>query len=336
MPSQELNVDDLPDSFASWLAAIPTAPESLGWQAAAASLLESAAFKPGNVHPAAGFDDLQHNDFVAAALAIARPFNTLQQQPDSHPGEPQPLGRVILAAVTAAATATRSNANLGIVLAMAPLAAAALPLEEHLPQVLASLDRSDAETIWQAIAIAQPGGLGRVAEHDLAGPPPENILEAMRLARERDAIARLWSDDYAPLFSRDAREPGMVMLLEDALSAGLPAAAAIQRAFLDHLALHTDSLIRRRHGEAVAAEVSREAAAIRQRPLQDQPAAISRFDARLRAGSLHNGRLRPINPGTTADLVAAALFVLLRGGWSLDGSAVARNLHAAPSDVIAI
>jgi triphosphoribosyl-dephospho-CoA synthase len=333
MPSQELNVDDLPDSFASWLAAIPTAPGSLGWRAAAASLLESAAFKPGNVHPAAGFDDLQHDDFMAAALAIARPFNTLQQ-PDSHRGEPQPLGRVILAAVTAAATATRSNANLGIVLAMAPLAAAALPLEEHLPQVLASLDSSDAETIWRAIAIAQPGGLGRVAEHDLAGPPPENILEAMRLARERDAIARLWSDDYAPLFSRDAREPGMVMLLEDALSAGLPAAAAIQRAFLDHLALHTDSLIRRRHGEAVAAEVSREAAAIRQRPPQEQPAAIGRFDARLRAGSLHKGRLRPINPGTTADLVAAALFVLLRGGWSLDGSAVARNLNATPSEVI--
>ena len=333
MPSQELNVDDLPDSFASWLAAIPTAPGSLGWRAAAASLLESAAFKPGNVHPAAGFDDLQHDDFMAAALAIARPFNTLQQ-PDSHRGEPQPLGRVILAAVTAAATATRSNANLGIVLAMAPLAAAALPLEEHLPQVLASLDSSDAETIWRAIAIAQPGGLGRVAEHDLAGPPPENILEAMRLARERDAIARLWSDDYAPLFSRDAREPGMVMLLEDALSAGLPAAAAIQRAFLDHLALHTDSLIRRRHGEAVAAEVSLEAAAIRQRPPQEQPAAIGRFDARLRAGSLHKGRLRPINPGTTADLVAAALFVLLRGGWSLDGSAVARNLNATPSEVI--
>jgi uncharacterized protein YbjT (DUF2867 family) len=81
---------------------------------------------------------------------------------------------------------------------------------------------------------------------------------------------------------------------------------------------------------------SREAAAIRQRPLLDQPAAIGRFDARLRAGSLQNGRLRPINPGTTADLVAAALFVLLRGGWSLDGSAVARNLHATPSDVIAI
>ena len=71
MPSQELNVDDLPDSFASWLAAIPTAPGSLGWRAAAASLLESAAFKPGNVHPAAGFDDLQHDDFMAAALAIA-------------------------------------------------------------------------------------------------------------------------------------------------------------------------------------------------------------------------------------------------------------------------
>lgn len=321
MSSQELHITDFPCSLASWLAEIPAAPGSLGWQAAAASLLEAAAFKPGNVHPAAGFDDLQHDDFVAAAMAITEPFGRLgQPRPRTCGGRPPSLGRVILAAVEAAVAATRSNANLGIVLAMAPLAAAAAPLATGVPAVLSSLGHDDAAAIWQAIATAQPGGLGRVAKHDLAGPPPDSILDAMQLARDRDAIACLWAEGYAPLFRRDPKDPGMVWLLEKALASGLPAAAAIQQAFLQHLACHPDSLIRRRHGDAVAVRVSREAASIQTLPASAQPAAIRRFDAALRSGNWCGDRPKPINPGTTADLVAAALFALLRSGWSLTGS----------------
>ena len=321
MSSRELHIADFPCSLASWMAAIPAAPGSLGWQAAVASLLEAAAFKPGNVHPAAGFDDLQHDDFVAAAMAIAEPFNRLSQpRPRGCGDQPPSVGRVILAAVEAAVAATRSNANLGIVLAITPLAAAATPLARGVAAVLSSLGQDDAVAIWQAIATAQPGGLGRVAQHDLAGPPPDSILEAMQLARDRDAIARLWAEGYAPLFRRDPSDPGMVWLLEEALVSGLPAAAAIQQAFLQQLACHPDSLIRRRHGDAVAARVSREAAAIQTLPASAQPAAIRRFDATLRSGTWCGDRPKPINPGTTADLVAAALFALLRNGWSLTGA----------------
>lgn len=326
MPPRHLNTSDLPAALSDWIAAIPADRESVGWQATTACLLESAVPKPGNVHPGASFPDLTHNDFVKAALAIAKPFNAWLACPGDH--QSPHLGKAILHAVQASVAATQSNANLGMVLAIAPLAASAMPLEVHLPAVLAACTTADAAAIWEAIALAQPGGLGKVDQHDLAGPAPDDILAAMRLAADRDAIARLWTENYDPLFERGRSSPdraglgrandmGMVPLLEQALTAGLGVGAAIQLAFLQHLARHLDSLIVRRHGQEVAQQISREAADIVSLPAGDRPTALAAFDAMLRAGRWSEGRLRPINPGTTADLVATALFVLLRQGWTL-------------------
>lgn len=167
-------------------------PRGRGWSAAAASILEASAAKPGNVHPAAAFPDLTHAELVAAGLAIAPAMESAAEMP---------LGRTILAAVTAARSVTRSNANLGIVLAIAPLAAvpdhsadAAGPVgttiacPAAIAEVLARLTPADAADVWQAIRLAQPGGMGQSGQHDLAGPPPADLLEAMRLAAPRDAI----------------------------------------------------------------------------------------------------------------------------------------------------
>lgn len=314
MAPHKLHISDLPPSLPAWLAAIPADEGSLGWLVAAASVLESAAAKPGNVHPTAGFADLRHDDFLAAAYAIAEPFQPLGVNITERPS----LGSVILAAVEAATAATRSNANLGIVLAIAPLAAAVEPSREGVSEVLASLDRSDAALIWRAIRVAKPGGLGRVADHDLADPPPPCILEAMQLARDRDAIAELWADDFRPLFETHPERPGMVTLLEQAVRNGLPLGAAIQDAFLRHLARHPDTLIARRHGHDIAVDLSQQAAALLTIPHSQRADAVDAFDRMLRAGRLRDGQQRPLNPGTTADLVAAGLFVLLQRGWTLE------------------
>ncbi|RLS77754.1 MAG: hypothetical protein DWI03_05785, partial [Planctomycetota bacterium] len=93
----------LPETLPSW---------SRGWMAALAGILEASAPKPGNVHPGAAFDDLCYDELVAAALAIA---------PAMDRATARPLGRTILDAVAATRRVVRSNANLGIVLALAPL-----------------------------------------------------------------------------------------------------------------------------------------------------------------------------------------------------------------------
>lgn len=274
-----------------------------GWAATMACLLEAAAPKPGNVHPTAAFPDLSHADFVAAARAVGPIFQEAARRP---------LGSVILEAVRESRRVTRSNANLGMILAIAPLAAVppdswispagGAPLTSvsaAVAAVLARLDAADAAAIWMAIGEAGAGGLGTADRHDIAGPPPDDILAAMRLAAGHDSIASLWANGYAD---------GLGDVVDD-LAAALAARhdwrQAIVDAFLRRLARAPDSLIRRRHGAAVAVAVSAQAAAVLSGNPAGRPGAEAAFDRSLREP-------RRINPGTTADLVATAVYILLR------------------------
>jgi triphosphoribosyl-dephospho-CoA synthase len=270
---------------------------SRGWSAAVASILEAAAAKPGNVHPAASFPDLAFADLAAAGIAIA---------PVLEAAATRPLGATIRDAVAASRAASRSNANLGIVLVVAPLAAvpddAGPPTPVAVERVLGRLDSGDAAAIWEAIRTAQPGGLGTSGRWDLADPPPADIRAAMRHAADRDTVARLWGRGYDELFA------GPVADLAADIAAGLPLETAIIRSHLRQLARRPDSLIARRHGAAAAAEVSARAADMV--ALEGQaawPRAVAEFDASLR-------RPRRLNPGTTADLVAGGLYILLTQG----------------------
>lgn len=295
------------------LAALPAGcpRRGRGWCAAAAGVLEATAPKPGNVHPGAAFDDLAHADFVAAAVAIA---------PAMEAAADRPLGHTVLAAVTAAVAVTPSNANLGIVLAIAPLAAADVPAAADIScdtaaveGVLAALSPRDAADVWRAIGLARPGGLGTSDRWDLAGPPPSDLRAAMRHAAEgptRDSIAALWAGGYASLAA------GLVADIATELDRGRNLLEAIVRGHVRQLARTPDTLIARRHGVATAAEVSRRAAALLLEPDDAWEAAVAEFDRSLRSP-------RRLNPGTTADLVAAALYILLRSDrldpWLSDG-----------------
>jgi triphosphoribosyl-dephospho-CoA synthetase len=185
---------------AAAVAALTCPAGGRGWCAAVAGILEATTAKPGNVHPGASFPDLSHADLVAAAAAIA---------PVLERAATTPLGRTILEAVSAARSAADTNANLGIILLTAPLAAVpdGEPLDAAaVDRVLERLDAADAADVYQAIAIAHPGGLGRVDRDDVAGPPPTDLRAAMRAAAERDQIARLWAEGYGPLFAGAAAD----------------------------------------------------------------------------------------------------------------------------------
>ena len=260
-----------------------------GWAVGAACILEASAPKPGNVHPEAEFPDLAHADLVAAAVAIAPVFDRARGTP---------LGRTIHAAVAASVRVTRSNANLGIVLAIAPLAAAAAATPEAVAAVLGGLGPADAADVWEAIALARPGGMGTSGRHDLRSPPPAELRAAMAEAAGRDQIARLWTTDFAGLFA------GPVADLDAELAAGHRLDEAIVRIHLRQLARAPDTLIARRHGAAAAAAVSVRAAEVLAAGGAWREAAAD-FDRSLRTP-------RRVNPGTTADIVAAALYILLR------------------------
>jgi triphosphoribosyl-dephospho-CoA synthase len=214
---------------------------------------------------------------------------------------------------------TRSNTNLGIVLLLAPLARAALrsgepapsgargTLRERLAQTLAETTVADAAQVYSTIRHVRPGGLGEAAAEDVSEPPTVTLREAMALAAERDAIAREYVTNFALTF-----EVG-VPAIRAARRDGLAWTDAAVDAYLRLLDSTADTHIARKLGQTEAEAVSRRAREILEAGGTRSPVgreALTVLDAELR--DPQNRR----NPGTTADLTCAAIFVvILEGGW---------------------
>jgi len=176
-------------------------PLSIGLCAQIACVLEVTARKPGNVHRFADFDDLTHLDFLLSAAAIAP---VMDETPRRRVGE------TVLAAIRATRRVTATNTNLGIVLLLAPLASvpAGQPLQAGVGQVLHALTLYDSRDVFAAIRLANPAGLGRSAEQDVAGEPTVPLHEVMALAADRDLIARQYVNDFADVFHAAATLEG--------------------------------------------------------------------------------------------------------------------------------
>jgi triphosphoribosyl-dephospho-CoA synthase len=279
-----------------------TTPAEVAAAGQLACLLEVSAPKPGNVSPERHFHDTRYEDFLASAVAIGPAL--------AGAGE-HPLGATIRNAVEATLRWTRSNTNLGIVLLLAPLARAALrdggSLRERLRSVLAETTVADAGDVYAAIRRARPGGLGEAKAEDVAGAPTVSLRDAMALAAERDAIAREYVTDFALTF-----ETG-VPAVRAARREGLAWSDAVIEAYLALLAVVPDTHIARKLGGAEAAAISLRARKVRAAGGTRSPQgreALAALDTELRDD--RNRR----NPGTTADLTCAALFVvILEGGW---------------------
>lgn len=263
-----------------------------------ACVLEVSAAKPGNITPGHDFSDTTYADMVRSALALGPVFGRGRAAQRS-------VGELIADGVEATAQVARANTNLGIVLLFAPLARAAVTrtdesLRSAVKRILAGLDVEDAAAAFAAIASAQPGGLGEAPEHDVRVPARVSLREAMAAAAHRDSIASEYATGYAIVF-----DSGMP-LLDDALRGGSSTLDAIVSLHVGLLASHPDTLIARKAGDAEAQAVSAAACAVRDRAM-----SLPEFDASLRRDG------NRLNPGTTADLVAATLLAALLSGVQL-------------------
>jgi triphosphoribosyl-dephospho-CoA synthase len=269
-------------------------PPSPGLCAQIACLWEVTARKPGNVHRHCDFADTHFLDFLLSASAVGPVLESASQRR---------VGETVLEAIRATRRVVSTNTNLGIVLLLAPLAS--VPANEDLRigvgRALANLDVSDARVVYEAIRLAVPGGLGRVSKQDVYEEPTQTLREVMHLAADRDSVARQYASDFREVF--DDGVP--------ALRAGLDHTGTVEGAIihchLTWMANHPDSLIARKRGPAEAEEASRRA----RRVLDAGPgesSALTDLDAWLRAED------HTRNPGTSADLVTASLFVALRMG----------------------
>ncbi len=267
-----------------------------------ASQAELTALKPGNVHIHA--DDLHMwVDQFRRSAKVAAPFIA---DPNLKVGER------IHRAVVASFDTAGCNTNLGIILLCAPLARAidtdipdehdqstdaAATLRRRLAFVLMNLDIADAAEAFQAIAYANPAGLGDADDQDVHATPTSTLREAMALAAAKDRIARAYVTDFEDIF-----EIGLPTLT--AARAQTSEEFAITTLHMTFLARFPDSHIARKHGPQAAQMVHREA---KKRSQMWKPkAGPESFDDLLKFDNWL--KQQGLNPGTTADLVVTTLF----------------------------
>lgn len=272
----------------------------VGQCATLACILEATAPKVGNVHRGSDFDDLTFTDFLSSAVAIAPAMQSAQSAT---------VGQVVLDAITATRKVVSTNTNLGIVLLLAPLAKATwqassrttIEVAKGVQQVLDNLQAEDSRAVYAAIRLAVPGGMGKVEEMDVTqDQAPESLLVAMQAAADRDLIAKQYVSGFSLLFEK------VLPYLLDGESKGWSLTERIIRAQLRLMSEHPDSLIARKCGLETAEEIAGYAGQVLAmgEPGDDiYHGGLADFDFWLRS----DGHRR--NPGTTADLLAAGLFL---------------------------
>lgn len=259
---------------------------------------ELRAFKPGNVSIHSEGHGMTVEQFRVSAQCSA-PWLV-----DDHLS----LGEKIFYAVETTVSAVGCNTNLGIVLLAAPLLKAAvevqlngISLREALSSLLETTTVQDANWVYRAIRLANPGGLGQAEQHDVINPPSVTLEEAMFAARNRDRIAYQYVNCYADVF--DLAVPSY----HYALSRFGSEDWAVLSVFTNLLKNIPDSHIERKFG-------SRHHQMVTDRMISIHQAMSTSVD---------DGQIEPllceidtefkqlgINPGTTADLTVACVLAV--------------------------
>jgi triphosphoribosyl-dephospho-CoA synthase len=248
-------------------------------------------------------------DFLASGISLVPIFDEASQLG---------VGQLAQQAVEATRARVPINTNLGTVLLLAPLAKALIAarllstnhgqqrpsvvqLQQCVTQQLSQLSPADAAGIYAAIRSANPGGLGRAPEHDVRDAPPNDLLAAMKLVADVDAVARQYCQNFHDICDRLAK------WLRSSLNHGNSMPDAICELQMRWLTAELDGLIVRKAGKELALEARQLAEWALDEWLETKQRAVrwQALDTFLRT----DGHRR--NPGTTADLIAAAIFVVL-------------------------
>jgi triphosphoribosyl-dephospho-CoA synthase len=289
---------------------VSDSPRTPSENAELALLLEVAGTpKPGNVDRHRDLDDLRFEQFLAGSVGSTVGLRAA--------ADGAPLGEAFERAVRGMSRQSGGNTQFGCLLLLTPLVSAAADGELTREAVR---ERCRGTTVDDAVAFY------RAFEHvDVAvGDPPEDAddLDARRgsdaepALREREAT--LWDvmelsadpDERVPDTNAQEWVEGFPRTFEAAdviLADDGPVLDRAARCFLRELATEPDTLVATNHGESAAREVRERAAST----LAEVEEAGSLDPAEELAEAFVD---EGVNPGTTADRVAAALFVALERG----------------------
>ncbi len=256
------------------------------------------AFKPGNVSVYSEGHDMTVEDFIKSAEVSAEAI--------THPG--YSLGEKIYYAVKATREAVGCNTNLGIILLAAPLFHAVYQqtvqqsLRQALSEVLNNTTIADADWTFKAISLAAPGGLGESDQQDVGDSAEVNLLQAMKIAENKDRIAKQFTSDYKDIFDFS------VLRYNDALLRFDHQIWAASAVFTGLLRSFADSHIERKYGDKYSGWVLKQIITV-------DDALMNTKNPEQLLPMLHDVdrafKEKGINPGTTADLTVATVLIVL-------------------------
>lgn len=272
-----------------------------------ASALEVSGYpKPGNVHRTRDYHDMVFEDFIISGIVIG---DTIREACTDVDVENPKLGKYILQAVAETDKWINNNTNLGIVMMITPIAVAAAisdsfdDIRENVKVLMGNTSVDDACDLYDAINIADAGGMGDQDEYDVASDNAKNELrennqtmyDVLKISAPWDMLAREMTSDMPAVF--EIGYPTYHKLSEEKSKN-----EACVLTFLTILSQVPDTLISRKYGSDEALKVSmmvRDLLNLKDEP--DFAEKLKEFDDFLFKNKL--------NPGTTADLTAASIFV---------------------------
>ncbi|MCX8150676.1 MAG: triphosphoribosyl-dephospho-CoA synthase [Candidatus Bathyarchaeota archaeon] len=298
-----------------------------------AILLEVSTNKPGNVNFNVGFADTRSEHFLASAVAAAPAFEDATKRGIQISSKKLPLskagiGEIIKNCVTdIKAWQSGGNTLLGTVMLLVPIAVAAGmtntkndflfnidKLRQNLKIAVEATTAQDAVNLYEAVNIANPSGLNTLTELDVNNPQSKqqlikediSLFKVFQIGASYDDICYEWVNNYPVTFTQ-----AYPYLLQTLKTKG-DLNRAIVHTFLKVLAEHPDTFIARKVGKQKAQEISQDAQiALEQGGLETLAGrkAINDLDQKLRSSG------NRLNPGTTADIIAATLSLCTLSGF---------------------
>lgn len=297
-----------------------------------ALLLEVSAYpKPGNVHRTRDFESTRFEHFLASATALGPHFRLAALRgrkvaEGSAWCRGLAIGERIRRAVEASSEWQHGgNTSLGVILLLTPIAYAAGMISPKSPlriqgirrklrKVVSRTTSADAVNTYRAISYASPGALGKVPDLDvndknsIAAIRKRNLslLDIFRVSARYDTISWEWVNNFSVTF-----DIGLPFLAKE-LRTTRDINTAIVDTYLRVLSLVPDTLIARKQGIEIAKQISLQANRVLRKGGMRTPSgrkAVVRMDRALQRSD------HRCNPGTTADLTASALSVLILSGF---------------------
>ena len=297
-----------------------------------AILLEVSAEKPGNVNFTSGFKGTRCEHFLTSAVAAEPSFQTAAYRGISVAENKLGicdvgLGQLIkTCAADVNAWQKGGNTILGTIMLFMPVAVAAgmTPtkknyafdfslLRKNIDLAVKSTTALDSVHLYEAVDIANPSGLNDAPDLDVTDPRSKerlikenvSLYEVFKIASGYDSVCAEWVHNYPVTF--DLAYP---YLIEQLKTKTLN--TAIVHTFLKILSDKPDTFIARKMGKEKAEQVSLEAKAILELGGLETTKGkenLRQFDKKLRLSG------NKCNPGTTADLTAAALALCTLSGY---------------------